>query len=201
MDGIAWAASAMVAARTRLEIAAENLANVSTGAFARVGARGRLSRLGVTVRRVATHDRGALQSTGREYDLAIVGDGAFEVRTAAGRIVPSRDGSFSRELDGTLRDARGRALTAGGRALRVPEGARVDQSGTVVAVGGARLARIPLPHGSTIRSGFLETSSVNAVVEMVDVLCAQRSFESAQKVVAAIDRVREKSSGDVAAVK
>lgn len=177
----------MVAARTRLEIAAENLANVSTGAFGRIRARGALTPFGVTVRRVATHDRGALRATGREYDLAIVGDGAFAVRTAGGRIVASRDGSFTRERDGTLRDAQGRALTAGGRVLRVREGAPVEH--------------IPLPRGSSIRAGFLETSSVNAVGEMIEVLSAQRSFESAQKVVSAIDGVRRKSSGDVAAVK
>lgn len=201
MDGIAWAGSAMVAARARLEIATENLANVSTGAFARIGARGRLTPFGVVVRRFATHERGALQATGREYDLAIVGDGAFAVRTAGGRMVASRDGAFTRERDGTLRDARGGVLTAGGRDLRVPDGARIEASGAVVNAGGTTVARIPLPRGSTLRSGFLEASSVNAVGEMIDVLCAQRSFESAQKVVTAIDRVREKSSTDVAVVK
>ena len=36
---------------------------------------------------------------------------------------------------------------------------------------------------------------------MIDVLEAERSFESAQKVVAAIDSTREKSAGDVARVK
>lgn len=201
MDGIAWAGSAMVAARTRLEIATENLANVSTGAFARFRARGELTPFGVTVRRIATGERGAVRATGRQYDLAIVGDGAFAVRSAGGRIVQSRDGSFTRERDGTLRDAQGRALVADGRIVRVPEGARVEASGAVVAANGAPVACIPLPRGSSVRSGFLETSGVNAVGEMVDVLCAQRSFESAQKVVTAIDRIREKSSGDVAAVK
>jgi hypothetical protein len=36
---------------------------------------------------------------------------------------------------------------------------------------------------------------------MIDVLSAERSFESAEKVVASIDRAREKSSSDVARVK
>ncbi|HKU81894.1 MAG TPA: flagellar basal body rod C-terminal domain-containing protein [Candidatus Tumulicola sp.] len=201
MDGIAWAGSAMVAARTRLEIATQNLANVSTGAFSRIAARGELTRFGASVRRVATRERGVLRATGRDYDLAIVGDGAFAVRTAAGRTVASRDGSFSRERDGTLRDGQGRALTAGGRVLRLPENARIDSSGTVVTSRGVPLARLTLPQGSSIRSGFLETSSVNAVGEMIAVLSAQRSFESAQKVVTAIDQVRQKASGDVAAVK
>jgi flagellar basal body rod protein FlgG len=44
MDGIAWAASAMVAARTRLEIATENLANVSTADFRPLAAHGTITR-------------------------------------------------------------------------------------------------------------------------------------------------------------
>jgi len=50
MDGIAWAASAMVAARTRLEIATENLANVSTSGYRRIAARGFLSAVGAAIR-------------------------------------------------------------------------------------------------------------------------------------------------------
>ena len=51
VDGIAWAESAMVAARTRLEIATENLANVSTAGFRPIAARGSLSAVGVTIAR------------------------------------------------------------------------------------------------------------------------------------------------------
>jgi len=103
MDGTQWAASAMIAARSRLDIATHNLANVSTGGFQRIVARGVLTPSGVKIERTRSEDRGAL------------------------------------------------------------------------------------PTG--------------AIGEMIDVLSAQRSFESAEKVVSAIDRVREKSSGDVARVK
>lgn len=191
MDGIAWAGSAMVAARTRLDIATENLANVSTDGFARIGARGALTPFGVIVDRYATPGNGALRRTGREFDLAIVGKGAFTVRDDAGRTIQTRAGAFTRERDGRLRDTQGRVLLAGARALMAPDGTNAE----------ALAARIPLPQGSYVRSGFLENSSVDAIHEMIDVLCAQRSFESAQKVVSAIDRVREKSSSDVARVK
>ncbi|MGA8534007.1 MAG: flagellar basal body protein, partial [Candidatus Tumulicola sp.] len=80
MDGIAWAGSAMVAARTRLEIAAANLANVSSDGFARIAARGSLTPSGVAIsRRPDAGARGTLRRTGRDFDLAIVGDGAFTV--------------------------------------------------------------------------------------------------------------------------
>jgi flagellar basal body rod protein FlgG len=52
MDGIAWASSAMVAARTRLEIATSNLANASTNGFHAALARGRMTANGVEIERV-----------------------------------------------------------------------------------------------------------------------------------------------------
>jgi flagellar basal body rod protein FlgG len=202
MDGIAWGASAMIAARTRLEIATENLANASTDGFVRVVARGFLKSGGAgVVRHPEAATYGALRRTGRDLDLAIAGPGTFAVADAAGRTTHTRAGSFSRESDGSLRDPSGRTLVNGRRPVRVPEGARFDERGCAVAVDGSIVARVPLPPGSTLRTGFLETSSVDAIHEMIDVLSAERSFESAEKVVASIDRTREKSSSDVARVK
>jgi flagellar basal body rod protein FlgG len=201
MDGITWAGSAMVAARTRLEIATQNLANVSSDGFSRIAARGSLTRAGVAVarERIATH--GALRRTGRDLDLGIVGPGAFAVRDAAGTVGTTRTGSFTRAVDGTLRDAAGRTLLAGGHALHVPENARIDERGDVISGDGRTVARLALPAGSSVHAGFLETAGVDAIHEMIDVLCAERSFESAQKVVTAIDGTRAKSAGDVARVK
>ncbi|HTZ54229.1 MAG TPA: flagellar basal body rod C-terminal domain-containing protein [Candidatus Acidoferrum sp.] len=162
----------MVAARTRLDIATENLANVSSDGFHAALARGRLTAAGVEIARVATRDHGALRHTGRPYDFAIVGDGAFAVRAADGRVSATRNGAFERDRDGLLRDTQGRELV-----------------GTT------------LGPGATVRTGYLETSNVNAIDEMVDVLTSQRSFESAEKVVSAIDGVREKNANDVARVK
>lgn len=202
MDGIAWASSAMVAARVRLDVATDNLANVSTDGFRKIAARGALTSLGVRIRRYTSALHGPLRATGRDWDLAIVGDGAFWVRDAAGRTSRTRAGSFVRERDGSLRDPMGRALVAGGGVLRVPEGTTVDEAGRFFPPGGGPpIARIPLPPGSSVRSGFLEAAGVNAVGEMIDVLAAQRSFETAQKVVSAIDGVRQKSSGEIARVK
>ncbi len=202
MDGIAWAGSAMVAARTRLEIATANLANVSTDGFARVVAQGRLTAEGVNVaRRIDPAGRGPLQRTGRDLDLSIVGPGSFEVEASGGARTGTRAGSFTRERDGTLSDASGRKLMAGVRAIRVPEAVRFDERGCALDAAGAVIGRIPLPAGSTLRSGFLESASVDAIHEMVDVMSAERSFESAQKVVSSIDKTREKSATDVARVK
>ncbi len=135
MDGVAWAASAMIAARMRLEIATENLANVSTDGFRRIQARGFLSARGAQIERQPARDQGALRETGRDLDLAILGDGAFAVADAAGNIAQTRDGAFVRHVDGTLHDSTGRTLLGRSGVLHVPDGARIDERGRVFAAG------------------------------------------------------------------
>ncbi len=115
----------MVAARTRLEIATENLANVSTDGFRRVAAHGFLTAVGVAITRERTPETPG----------------------------PMRAAGFIREPDGALRDASGRRI----------DGPRVS-------------------------------NGVDSIAEMIDVLAAERSFESAQKAVSAIDLSRQKAA-------
>ena len=95
------------------------------------------------------------------------------------------------------RDA-GRRLRSRSRrnAARPPGGARCWGSHGALRVRSRRAivdARdFALPPGSRLQSGFLEAAGVDAIAEMVDVLAAERSFESAQKAVAAIDRLAQK---------
>jgi flagellar basal body rod protein FlgG len=192
MDGIAWAASAMVAARTRLEIATENLANVSTDGFARIAARGVLSARGARIERAPERRQGSLRQTGRDLDFAILGEGAFALREAGGAVVRSRAGAFVR-AHGALQDAFGRTLLGSRGPLRFPSEARLDERGRVVA-GGRCVDALPLPAASRLQSGYLEAAGVNAIGEMIDVMAAERAFESAQKIVTAIDATREKSA-------
>ena len=180
MDGIEWTASAMRTARTRLEIAAQNLANASTDGFRRMIARVALTPGGLVTRRVVSHQQGALRHTGRALDLAIVGEGSFVVGGE-----PTRNGAFVRDARGFLADDRG-ARVQGVRGF-----VRVAPDGTL-------LDRIPLPYRSQIVSGALESPNVNAVGEMVGVLDAQRAFETAQKALGAIDETRAKAVNEVA---
>ena len=78
--------------------------------------------------------------------------------------------------------------------------ASIDASG-VVRDGGVESGRVRLRPGTTMESGFLEGSNVDAVREMVDVLTAQRAFETAQKTLSAIDEERQKDADDVGRVK
>jgi flagellar basal body rod protein FlgG len=171
MDGIGWAGSAMAAAQSRLDIATGNLANVSTGSFEPLVARGVLSARGVSIAADRSGRHGALRATGRDLDWAIAGDGAFVVRDRNGTLSRTRDGAFARNRDGSLGDPLGRTLV-----------------------------RTDLSRGSTVRHGFLETSGADAISEMIDVVWAQRSFESAQKAVLAIDTTRQRAA-DAARVK
>ena len=180
MDGIDWAAGAMRAARTRLEIAAQNLANASTDGFRKSLARVRLTPAGLAVSAVRSQEQGALRHTGRALDLAIVGPGAFVVGGAE-----TRNGAFVREAHGFLADDRGRRVQGKHGAIRVDDDGRF-------------LREIPLPAGSSIIRGALESPNVNAVGEMVGVLDAERAFETAQKALSAIDEVRAKSANEVA---
>jgi flagellar basal-body rod protein FlgF len=180
MDGIGWAAGAMRTARVRLEIAAQNLANASSDGFRKTLAHVVLTAQGLRVRRSLSREQGALRRTGRALDLAIVGDGAFVVGGA-----PTRDGAFVRDAQGYLADDRGRRVAGAHGFVRVaPDGKLLD--------------RIPLPRGSQLVSGALESPNVNAIGEMVAVLDAQRAFETAQKALASIDETRAKAVNEVA---
>jgi flagellar basal-body rod protein FlgG len=115
------------AQQTRMQVIANNLANVNTTGFKRdrasfetlfyqtqrpAGAQtadqtaltGPLA-VGTGVRVVATekiHTQGALTTTGNSLDLAIDGQGFFQVLLPDGRMGYSRDGGFSRNPDGLL---------------------------------------------------------------------------------------------------
>lgn len=191
----------MVAARARLDIATSNLANVSTDGFRKLTARGALTPNGARVDAERSNRRGEIRRTGREYDLAIVGPGHFSVRDAAGRVVDTRSGSFERTLRGTLADARGRTLLGDAGPLMVPQGATIDERGRVLAGDNDTHRAIPLQRDSTVRAGFLEESPVDPIAEMVGIVDASRSFETAQKVVGAIDSLRQKNASDIARVR
>ena len=83
---------------------------------------------------------------------------------------------------------------------------RLSERAVIAADGAIRdgdriVARLPLPAGTSVRSGALESSSVDAIGETLAVLTAQRAFETAQKTLVAIDQTREKAVNDVVRLK
>ncbi len=198
MDGIELMASAMHAAQARLDVSADNLANVSSDGFERHLARTSLTAGGIVAQRDLDAARGSLRHTGRSFDLATT-SGALMLDDR-GRSVETRSGSFVLDGAGHLRDPHGRLLLAASGPLVARPGASIDARG-VVRDGDEVLGRLQLTRGTAVESGFLESSNVDAVKEMVDILSAQRAFETAQKTLSALDDARSKAVNDVVRVK
>lgn len=200
MDGIELMASAMHAAKSRLDVSASNLANVSSAGFRRHVSHATLTARGVVASSTTDASQGPLVRTGRAFDLATAGDGGFAVRDRTGAVRESRSGSFVRDARGELVDDRGAVLLGTRGPIVASADATIDSRGVVHDTGGDA-ERIRLRPGTTLESGFLEGSNVDAIREMVDVLSAQRAFETAQKTLSALDEERQKSVDDVARVK
>ena len=200
MDGIELMATAMHAAQARLDVSAANLANVSSDGFRKAIATTRLTGRGLQVKTTLESVPGPLRHTGRAFDLAIAGRGVLYVAGPNGRPIASRGGSFQRDASGHLIDERGRLLLGDRGPLRVAPDATIDSRGFVFLEGSVR-GRLRMSPSTEIQTGFLESANVDAVHEMIDVLGAQRAFETAQKTLSAIDDERQKDVGDVGRVK
>jgi flagellar basal body rod protein FlgG len=187
--------SAMRAARAQLEIATQNLANVASDGYRKAAARVALSGRGLAVSQRTLPDQGGLRQTGRPFDLALLGAGTFHVGEGT-----TRGGAFTRDREGWLVDDRGRRLHGACGPLRVSPEARIASDGTVHDRGRI-VDRLPLPRGTQVQAGALESSTVNAVDETLAILTAQRAFETAQKTLVAIDATRQKAVNDVVRLK
>ncbi|MCJ2184355.1 flagellar basal-body rod protein FlgG [Novosphingobium sp. 1949] len=143
---------------TRMRVIANNLANVSTTAFkrdranfatlayqdARVAgaassnettyATGLNLGTGVGVQSTTRMEtQGSLQTTGNSLDLALDGDGYFQVTLPGGQLAYTRAGNFTRSSEGVLVTSQGYALEP---SITIPEGATsitISEDGTVSA--------------------------------------------------------------------
>lgn len=132
------AATGMMAQQTRTEVISNNLANVNTPGFKRSRAHfedllyqtvqgqsilgdpsaetapaiqvGRGTRLAGVQR---MHEQGPLEQTGRNLDIAVEGEGFFQLQMPNGETSYTRDGSFQISDQGLL-------VTSGGQALQPP---------------------------------------------------------------------------------
>lgn len=156
---LAMPRTALIARMLDLESAGHNLSNINTPGYraSRLNFQEVLSQTAVSgVRAVASQlslAPGRLQTTGRNLDVAIDGDGFFAVRLPDGRTAYTRDGGFQRDAEGQLVTAQGlRLIWQGQLPPNTPDDAieirrdgtvAVRQNGTVVNVGRISLARFP----------------------------------------------------------
>jgi flagellar basal-body rod protein FlgG len=240
MEGLYSAAAGMAAQQRRLEAVANDLANVNTSGYkrtrvsfrdlvyspsARGGAAGVSTGAGaaaeITGRSFA---EGSLLRTDEPLDVAINGDGFFQVRRPDGSSALTRDGSFRL-------DANGRLVTSNGDLLQppitLPKGTDpkrvgIARDGTVSA-DGRRLGRIQVvevtsaqglqPIGknlfaataasgapravrtTSVVQGSLEGSNVDMGDAMVDMMDSQRAYQLASRAIQMQDQMMEIANG------
>ena len=154
ISGLYTAGSGMAAYQSKLDVLANNLANVDTPGFkadlftlipsgvSPLDLSGTTSPTGSVEPGHTVLDRspGVLKHTGNPLDLAIVGPGMFVVQTPQ-RMAFTRAGNFSRNADGYLVTPEGFRVLGTGGPIRVSEqGFTVDSRGQVSTVAGTGAA-------------------------------------------------------------
>ncbi|MEO8278716.1 MAG: flagellar basal-body rod protein FlgG [Ideonella sp.] len=247
----------MEAQQLQLDTIAHNLANVSTNGYKRshavfedlmyqnlrqAGSKGAGDstlptglQVGLGTRAVATarqFSQGNLQQTSNPLDLAVLGQGFFEVQMPDGTAGYTRDGSFQVNAQGQLVTNSGYTVNPG---VTIPPNAQsisVGSDGTVSvtlpgqataqSVGQIQIANFVNPAGlepkgqnlftetaasgnpnlgapgqnglGNLRQGFVETSNVNVVEELVAMIQTQRAYELNSKAIQTADQMLAKLS-------
>lgn len=258
MRSLSIGASGMLAQQTNVEVISNNIANMSTTGFKRQRAEfqdllyqnqrrvGSTSsdtgtivpsgvQLGLGVRTSAVYritDQGNLQSTENRFDIAINGQGYFQVELPSGQIAYTRSGSFQLSPEGVIvtqdgytvlpgitipADARDVTINASGEVLVKLDGqveevnvgqielATFANEAGLEATGNNLLLETPASGGAipgipatpgygTIMQGFLESSNVNVVSEITNLITAQRAYEMNSKVIQTTDEMMSTTS-------
>ncbi len=261
MTAALWVAkTGLDAQQTRLAIISNNLANANTTGYKRSrpvfndllyqtvrqpGAQSSQNTelssglmLGTGVRTVATeklHSQGNIVQTDNPLDMAIQGNGFFEILLPDGSTGYTRDGSFQRDSQGQIVTSAGNALQP---AITIPANTlslTIGSDGTVSAlvsgstsptqVGSIRIADFINPGGlqpvgdnlfketassgtaqtgtpgltglGTLIGGSLESSNVNVVEELVNMIETQRAYEMNSRAIATADQMLQYASNNL----
>lgn len=246
-------ATGMLAQQLNVEVISHNIANMNTTAYTRrraefqdllyqnlrrVGSDSSDAgtivpagvQIGLGVKTAAVYritEQGNLTLTENTFDIAINGDGYFEVLLPNGDTAYSRAGSFQVSADGEIvtadgftvqpgvtipNDAVDVTINASGQVLVQQDGqvapANVGQlqlaifsnEAGLLAIGDNLFLETPAsgtattgnpgtPGIGTIQQGFLETSNVNVVEEITNLITAQRAYEMNSKVIETSDQM------------
>jgi flagellar basal-body rod protein FlgG len=253
MRSLDIAATGMQAQQTNVEVISNNIANLTTTAYKRrraefqdliyqdlrrVGSNSSDTgtiipagiQIGLGVQTASIYritEQGNLQQSNNPLDLAIQGQGYFQVSLPSGEIAYTRDGSFALSATGQLVTADGYVVTPN---ISIPNNAlnvTINAQGQVqVAISGQQLPQLvgqlqlavfPNENGleaqgnnlfiqtaasgnvnvgppgnpgfGTVQQGFLETSNVNVVTEITNLITAQRAYEMNSRVITTSDQM------------
>lgn len=163
----------------------------------------------------------SLTETNNPLDVAIKGNGFFAVNTQNG-VRYTRDGSFTRSQDGFLVTAEGYRVQGKNGDISLDKGqVTINGNGEIFTDGNLvdTLQIVDFPDMTVLRkegdnlfssqgggnpiatpeivTGFLESSNVNSVIEMVDMIDLMREYEANQKVITAMDSTLDKSVNEL----
>jgi flagellar basal-body rod protein FlgG len=160
IQGIGAAIEALSREQARMDALADDVANVNTNGFKAAG---------------RESSQGPIFETGQPLDLAIEGDGEFQV---AGRT--TRDGEFQLDASAQIVTSEGEPLVP---PVRLPAGTdasavEIGPDGSV-RVGGAQVGQIQLTGRGTIRQGALEASNVDLADNAVSQIETRTSYAAA----------------------
>lgn len=156
--------------------------------------------------------QGTLSHTGNDLDVAIQGNAYFKIQTATG-IAYTRNGAFQVSASGQLTTADGAPVLGESGPITVPRGKLSISDRGTLSVAGASLGKLSLVtfapgtalsnHGggnltapasaeqpseeASVQQGALESSNVNPVDSMVQLVGAQRAVESMRHILSMID--------------
>lgn len=248
--GLYTACSGMLAETNRTDIIANNLANANTTGFKKdlaifrafpemnihrfddpisvgpdkidpkpfIGVLG----TGVQVDDIDTDFlQGGLEKTSNPLDIALRGEGFFEVMTPQG-VRYTRDGSFTKDRDGRIITKEGYQLMGqNGPIVIQGEDVNIDNTGRI-SVDGRNIDTIrivtfedldqiikqgdslyqaaeqSIDSNAEVVQKCIERSNVNPVSEMTEMITAFRAYEANQKAVRTHDETLERAVNDIA---
>jgi len=228
MQGVAEAGQVILSqTERRLEITANNVANISTPGFKKqisfsdlVHTDSETKSDSQAIIRQSDMNQGKIKKTGNPLDIAISGEGFFQVR-AGENLFYTRQGQFRLAEDGALVNSQGFALQAEGGDL-VLNGPSVEiLSDGIVLEDGMPVSRINLFKAESkgdlapvsgslfsamddnlalvdqpmLRQGYVESSNVQMTSEMVTMMAAMRQAETGARLVQVYDDLMGKALG------
>jgi flagellar basal-body rod protein FlgF len=169
---------------------------------------------------------GSMRQTGSSLDACLNGSGFFSIMTANEGVQYTRNGNFSLSPDGYLITSDGSKVLGKNGFIRVDtelpvqisENGEVRQKNEIK--GEMKIVDFKKPYkmqrcgesrfrpllpdnpevnspGFVVRQGYLETSNVDIIKNMVQMISAYRNFESDQKALQAQDETLQRSVNDV----
>lgn len=220
------ASADVVAYRERIGVARSDFASLVGQENAAVATVPALAATGVPMDVAIDSRPGTLRQTGEPLDVAIQGDGYFIVSTAQGQLL-TRRGDFHLDSSGTLSAFSGDpvlgtegqirikggipqigadgSVLVGGQVIGHLEIAQPAPGGTLQPVGDGGLfaasgGQVSADAGAQVRQGFLETSNVSPVNQMMTLLATTHHFEADQRFVRAYDQMLDQAINDLGKV-